>query len=588
MPDPIYIHAAARTPSYGYRPEDYADDDIAQRLSHLLSVPANKILERVAVPVDSIFVSNQLPDKSGAEELIVNQLVDSLSLSDHRGRQYRLNGVTCSRIETATNGLSALRIAIDHIQNHSGDTVLLIGGEKITPAEFSDNEHFHSWAGDMVEYIASALDQNDRKYLRCMPAAMSLILTYYARTRSIPYDELRRLIEDLSIRAYDNVIKNKNAFQKHLSLFRGKTISEVYRNHERNPVRVDPLRQLDCSPFNDGAGALLISRHQKLRMIDGRQSISDVVISGCGLAQDRLELTQRKSLDFFPATRLAAKRAYLEAGLDILDWEHKLAPLIVEQHDAFVPLTLINLEDLQLFGDHHEVISFLKKSYLSDAESPLWLNPSGGLLEGHPFAGTAIIKMAECFARLTSRKDYADWAAKFSYKGKQPSTALIQSFGGIGANVGVAVFDKLDFKTGKLLRERSEVDHYLNLGTYLIEDRSALLRVPPREGKIVSIARIAMPYLRYPDDFKNMFALNAQGPVEVLVALVETSKGLVYALAPPNSSASNLTPEEICKKDVFVQLHDRNGTLTFSVDSSHEKVPFLLVQGTLSDRPHAQ
>ena len=122
-------------------------------------------------------------------------------------------------------------------------------------------------------------------------------------------------------------------------------------------MRVDPLRQFDMSPFNDGAGALLISRH---RVKDAEPWF--LAFERCN---HRLWNCARHSrtysaqiAGFFPATRLAAKRAYTEAGLDLRNWQRTLAPLILEHHDAFVPLTLMNLEDLQLFNSEHEVISF--------------------------------------------------------------------------------------------------------------------------------------------------------------------------------------------------------------------------------------
>jgi acetyl-CoA acetyltransferase len=579
MSDPVYLHAASRTMSYGYQPKDYGKDNMKQRLSQLLSIPANDLLRRVPVPIDSIFVSSQFADKSGAEELVVNQLVDSLSISDHQGKQYRLAGVTCVRIETATNGLTALKLALDHIHAHSGDTVLVIGGEKLTPAEFGDDTlrdaRFAEWAGQMVEYIASALAADDRKYLRCMPAAMGLILNYYARTRSIEYGDLKELIERLTVHSYKNVLANKYAFQRHHRIFKGRGIEEVYNDLAKNPLLVDPLRQLDMSPFNDGAGALLISRHRELRMLDHGSSRADVALTACAIAQDTLELTQRKRLDSFPATKLAAKRAYAEAGLDLQDWQNKLAPLILEHHDAFVPLTLMNLEDLQLFADHKEVMSFLKNTVLTNGESPLWLNPSGGLLEGHPFAGTAIIKLAECFARLTRKKPFMDGSAQYKFNGKLPTTALVQSFGGIGANVGVAVLDKCDDRTGELQRERS-VTHYSNLGTHVIEEKGVMPRIPPRDGKIISVARIAMPYLTYGTDFKRRFALDDQEPVKVVVALVETYQGRFYAFAPRDSAEAKLRPEEICKKDILVDLHDAGGFPTFSIRERNPKSSFLL------------
>ena len=575
MSDPIYIHMGARSKSYGYIPEQGCDEqEILWTLSRLLAIPANDILQRVPVPVDAIFVSNQLPGQEGSEELVVNQLADSLILSDHHGKQYRLSGVSCLRVETATNGLAALKVAIDFIQAGSGDTVLVIGGEKVTPRSFCEGynkELFDKWAATMVEYIASALSPNDRKYCRNMPAAMGIILNYYARTRSIGYDRLKKLIEQLSIRAYENVLKNRNAFQRHLKIFSGRSIEAVYRDDRVNPVRVHPLRQLDMSPFNDGAGALLISRHQELDMLNGDKSRADVAITGCAIAQDRLALTERQSLNSFPATRLAAKRAYTQAGLDLRNWERNLAPLILEHHDAFVPLTLINLEDLLLFHNHWEVIKFLDENYLSGQHSPLWLNPSGGLLEGHPFAGTAIIKMVECFARLTAKREFADWSEPSEAEEITPKTAIVQSFGGIGANVGVAVLDKCDERTGKTLRVPSDVSFYLNLGSRVVETSEVSVGNVLSDGQIISLARIKMPFIHYEEWFIERFAVTNEEPLEVVLALIQTLQGKVYAFAPRGSDAAGLRPEDLCDSDVFVRLDKINDFLSFSIKEQRRK-----------------
>lgn len=558
MTDPVYIHMAARSKSYGYKPEHgYSREEMRRSLSCLLSIPANDILRSVPVPIDAIFVSNQLPDKGDLEELTVNQLADSLSLSDQRGKQYRLSGAACLRVETANNGLTALKVAIDHIKADSGDTVLVIGGEKITPASFSEGyskEQFDEWARSMIDYTASALAPYDREYCRSMPAAMGLIFNYYARTRSVGYDRLKRLIERLSIQAYENVINNKNAFQRYLKIFREREIEAVYRDDKKNPVRVYPLRQLDMCPFNDGAGALLISRHRELDMLTGDKSRSDVAITGCAIAQERLSFTERKAVDSFPATRLAARRAYAQAGLDLRDWQRTLAPLILEHHDAFVPLTLINLEDLLLFHDHWAVIKFLNEKYLSKEHCPLWLNPSGGLLEGHPFAGTAIIKIVECFARLTDNGEFKRWSESVKFEDGVPTTAIVQSLGGLGANVGVAVLDKCDGRTGKTLRARGEVSHYLNLGSHVEEEARISPPKSPGYGQIISLSRIKMPFIQYDEGFAKEFALLEGDIAEIVLALVQTSERRVYALAKRESPESRLMPEELCTEDFFVSL----------------------------------
>jgi acetyl-CoA C-acetyltransferase len=570
MSDPIWIHAAARSKSYGYKIEHgYSIEEIRRPVSRLLSVPASDILRAVPVPIDAIFVSNQIPDRSGSEELVVNQLVDSLSCDDQSGKQLRLNGITCVRVETATNGLTTLRTAIDYLQAGNGDTVLVIGGEKLTPTEFEKEDYyskeFDGWAARIIQYIGSALAPYDRTYCRSMPAAMALILNYYARTRWIGYDRLKNLIRQLSIRAYKNVLKNKYAFQRHHKLFEGRAIEAVYADEDANPMLVYPLRKLDMSPFNDGAGALLLSRRHKLEMLDGNISTADVMITGCAVAQDRLSLTERKSLDSFPATKLAAKRAYAQAGLDLRKWQTELAPLILEQHDAFVPLTLINLEDLLLFNTHWDVIRYLEEEYLTNERGPLLLNPSGGLLEGHPFAGTAIIKIVECFARLTAKREFAGWLAPGDFGDEATKTAIVQSFGGIGANVGVAVLDRCDEKTGKMIRTRGDVSHYSNLGSRL-EAVETQAGKAPVSGRVVSLSRIKMPFIGHEEQFKL-----PEG--ETVLALVQTSQGKVYAFAMPGSEEVKLTPEELCDKDIDVRLHKVDDFLSFRIERSAVRKP---------------
>jgi hypothetical protein len=230
-----------------------------------------------------------------------------------------------------------------------------------------------------------------------------------------------------------------------------------------------------------------------------------------------------------------------------------------------VPLTLINLEDLLLFHDHWEVIKFLEEKYLSREACPLWLNPSGGLLEGHPFAGTAIIKMVECFARLTDNKGFKDWSKSEQFSRKIPRTAIVQSLGGLGANVGVAVLDKCNSRTGETIRRRSEVSNYLRLGSHVEEDSSKSPFKSPGDGQIISLSRIKMPFIQYDDSFKRQFVIHEGEIAEIVLALVQTAKCKVYAFAKGQSVESTLMPEELYNFDFFVRLDEIDNVLSFSI-----------------------
>ena len=114
-------------------------------------------------------------------------------------------------------------------------------------------------------------------------------------------------------------------------------------------------------------------------------------------------------------------------------------------------------------------------------------------MEGHPFLKHGNYQNGRVFCKANEQK-YRDWSPQYTFNGKPPTTAVIQSFGGIGANVGVAVLDKCDDRSGELQRERS-ITHYSNLATHVIEEKGTTTRTFPRDGKIISLARIAMPFI---------------------------------------------------------------------------------------------
>ncbi len=543
---PVYVHMAARTKSYRYN-----DDapEMRQSLAHFLSIPANDVLRAIPAPIDGIFLSNQRPY---AQELVVNHLTDGLLLFDHNGNRYRLNGINCFRVETATNGLTAVRAAVDHLQSGCARTVLVVGGEKLSGFQrfVSKGDYetgFRQWAEDMVSYVASSLANNDRRYCQSMPAAVALIINYYARSRSIKYDVLKELIGHLAILGHENVRANPNGLQR-LGSQPERSVADLYKDGTANRMRVYPLQHLDMSPVNTGAGAILLSTDRELPLLNGNRSRADVALTGCAIAQDTVSLAERRSFDSFPATRLAAKRAYTQAGLDLRNWQDNIAPLLVEQHDAFVPLTLINLEDLLLFTNHLDVLAFLRSDLKSDS-CPLWLNPSGGLLEGHPFAGTAIIKLVECFARLTKNPMFREWSSRK----RAATTAVVHSFGGIGSSVGVAVLDQCDRRTGTITRTRVDVGHYLNLGSRVERAKTGAESLLSGNGEMVSLAKLSMPSVTFDESFRQHFgSLRPDGIAEILLALIQTPQGLVYALAKGESSETRLTPEDLCASDIFV------------------------------------
>src|SRR5262249_1480656 len=119
----------------------------------------------------------------------------------------------------------------------------------------------------------------------------------------------------------------------------------------------------------------------------------------------------RAALDHLDATRLAAAKAYFQAGIAR---PRALEGLVVEAHDAFNSLLPIDLADLELV-DPDDAVAALVGDLAVPPFDPLAhpisgvagrapINLSGGLkARGHPVGGTGLFQIAECALQLLER-----------------------------------------------------------------------------------------------------------------------------------------------------------------------------------------
>jgi acetyl-CoA C-acetyltransferase len=179
----------------------------------------------------------------------------------------------------------------------------------------------------------------------------------------------------------------------------------------------DPLRLYDCAPISDGACAAVLSSRK-----------SDVVIAGLGHDADTLYYQQRDAINSFPATTRAVKWAYSMAGIGPKDVD------LVETHDAFSILELINSEDLGLFerGKSIEAV----KSNATGLKGKLPINPSGGLkAKGHPVGATGLAQVCELYWQIT---DHAQERQVDS-----PKVGLAHNIGGFGNNAAITILKRM-------------------------------------------------------------------------------------------------------------------------------------------------
>ena len=152
-------------------------------------------------------------------------------------------------------------------------------------------------------------------------------------------------------------------------------------------------------------------------------------VTGLGHGADTLYYQHRDSLSSFPATVRAAQGAYSMArtGPQNVD--------IVETHDAFSILELVNCEELGFFKMGRSMDAV--KEGVTGLNGILPVNPSGGLkAKGHPVGATGIAQICELFWQLTGQagKKQVD----------QPRIGLTHNIGGFGNNAVVTILKKTE------------------------------------------------------------------------------------------------------------------------------------------------
>jgi acetyl-CoA acetyltransferase len=144
-----------------------------------------------------------------------------------------------------------------------------------------------------------------------------------------------------------------------------------------------------------------------------------------GQGRDALRVADRPDSTTFRATRVAAQRAYAEAGLTRKD------VAFAELHDAFAPFAWIDLEDVGVCGRGEAADWFRRGWTAADGRFPV--NVSGGLLgRGHPVGASGLAQIAEVARQLRGE------AGEMQLEPVR-GAGLAQSIGGLAAHNFVTI-----------------------------------------------------------------------------------------------------------------------------------------------------
>jgi len=151
----------------------------------------------------------------------------------------------------------------------------------------------------------------------------------------------------------------------------------------------DPLHKLDCSPVSDGCCAIIIANADFVKKIKAKP----VWIKGVAFCSDAYFMGDR-DLSKAKALEEAAKKAYSMAGITNPQNEINVA----EIYDAFTYQELMWIEGLGL-AEYGKAGLMLEKG-IFNRDGKLPVNPSGGLLSGHPVIAAGLYRIAEVVLQL--------------------------------------------------------------------------------------------------------------------------------------------------------------------------------------------
>ncbi len=341
--------------------------------------------------IQSLYIGNMSAGRFIGQEHLAALAVDQAGLIP----------IPATRCEAAcASSALAFREAYFSILSGEYDIVMAAGAEKMTDLKGTDA-------------IATLMGAGDQEWESAIGLTFAGLYALIARDHMQKYGTTREQMAMVSVNNHRNGVLNPLAqFPAEI------TVEKVLKS----PLISDPLRLLDCSPITDGAAAVILVSEKIAKRFE-----NPIWILGSGQASDTLALHHRKSMTELVATKVAAKKAYEQAGLKPKNID------LAEVHDCFSINEIIAIEDLG-FCDKGKGGKFVEDGKIArDGEKPI--NPTGGLKSiGHPVGATGVRQIADVVKQL--RGEYGNLQVKDARFG------LALNIGGSGATSVVNIFGR--------------------------------------------------------------------------------------------------------------------------------------------------
>ena len=289
----------------------------------------------------------------------------------------RLPNIAVTRVENfCASGSEAFRGAVYAVASGACDIALAMGVEKLKDTGYG------GLPGSMSPLQAQWAATGSA------PGNFAQLASAYRAKHGVSRDDLKRALAHISVKSHANGAKNDKA---HLQ----KAITEEQALNA--PMIAEPLGLFDCCGVSDGAAACIVTTPEIARSL-GKANV--VTVKALQLSLSNGSESGHNSWDgsYFHTTRIAARKAYEEAGIKVPRDEVSM----FECHDCFSVTELVTMEDLQLSPEGGAIKDVLDGFY--DAEGQIPCQIDGGLkCFGHPIGASGIRMLYEMYLQLQGR-----------------------------------------------------------------------------------------------------------------------------------------------------------------------------------------
>ncbi len=311
----------------------------------------------------------------------------------------RLEGIPVSRMENmCATGTETLRGAAYAVASGAVDIALAIGAEKLKDTGYGGlPPGYKGTFNDLWLALGSA------------PAGFAQLAAGYRTKHRISKEDLKRAIAHVSWKSHQNGVLSPKAH-----LRKAITIEQILGA----PMIAEPLGLFDCCGVSDGAAAAIVTTPEIARSL-GRKDLVTIKAIQLATSSGVESSTDRWDGSDVRTTRLAAKRAYTEAG--ITDPRAQLH--LMEVHDCFSITELVTMEDLFVSAEGRAVSDVLDGFY-DRGGTGIPCQVDGGLkCFGHPIAASGLRMAYEVYNQLQGRADQRQL--------DNPSLGLTHNLGGV-------------------------------------------------------------------------------------------------------------------------------------------------------------